>query len=56
MSTIALTADVERARNRALVATAVMAGLLALAPWLGLYPVFVMKVLCYSFSFTFLRN
>jgi branched-chain amino acid transport system permease protein len=48
MTTVALAATVERERNRALVATAVMAALLALAPWLGFYPVFVMKALCFA--------
>ncbi|HSV20845.1 MAG TPA: branched-chain amino acid ABC transporter permease [Casimicrobiaceae bacterium] len=48
MSTVALAPAIERERNRALLVTAIMAALLALAPWLGLYPVFVMKALCFA--------
>src|SRR5512142_3555116 len=48
MATVALPAAVDRERQRALAATAIMAALLALAPWLGLYPVFVMKALCFA--------
>jgi branched-chain amino acid transport system permease protein len=35
-------------RSRALVATGVMAALLAVAPWAGIYPVFLMKALCFA--------
>ena len=35
-------------RNRVLIATAVMTVLLALAPFVGIYPVFVMKALCFA--------
>src|SRR5512142_1001226 len=48
MATVALPAAVDRERQRALAATAIMAALLALAPWLGLYPVFLMKALCFA--------
>ena len=35
-------------QSRALVATGVMAALLAVAPWAGIYPVFLMKALCFA--------
>jgi branched-chain amino acid transport system permease protein len=34
--------------NRVLIATAVMAALFAIAPFLGIYPVFLMKALCFA--------
>ena len=34
--------------NRVLVATAIMAALFAIAPFLGIYPVFLMKALCFA--------
>jgi len=37
-----------RPRNGMLVGTAVMAALLAIAPFVGIYPVFVMKALCFA--------
>jgi len=36
------------ARNTFLIATAVMAALLAIAPFVGVYPVFLMKALCFA--------
>ena len=34
--------------NRVLIATAIMAALFAIAPFLGIYPVFLMKALCFA--------
>jgi len=34
--------------NRVLIATAIMAALFAIAPFLGMYPVFLMKALCFA--------
>jgi branched-chain amino acid transport system permease protein len=36
------------ARNTFLVATAIMAALLAVAPFVGVYPIFLMKALCFA--------
>jgi branched-chain amino acid transport system permease protein len=47
MATPAVAASLP-SRNTFLVATAVMAGLLAIAPFVGVYPVFVMKALCFA--------
>jgi branched-chain amino acid transport system permease protein len=48
MTTVALPAVSERERNRALVATAIMGAVLAIAPFVGIYPVFLMKALCFA--------
>ena len=37
-----------RTRTGIVVATAVMAAVLAIAPWVGVYPVFLMKALCFA--------
>ena len=47
-TTIAATAPVRAGSNGMLIATAVMAIVLALAPFVGIYPVFVMKALCFA--------
>jgi len=47
-TTIAVTAPVRAGSNGMLIATAVMAIVLALAPFVGIYPVFVMKALCFA--------
>ena len=47
-TTIPATAAARAARNGTLAATAVMAALLAIAPFAGIYPVFVMKALCFA--------
>ena len=39
---------VRRARSGVLVGTAIMAALLAIAPFAGIYPVFMMKALCFA--------
>jgi branched-chain amino acid transport system permease protein len=46
--TMIATAVEPRPRNRVLLGTAVMTVLLALAPFAGIYPVFVMKALCFA--------
>jgi len=38
----------QRSRNGILIGTAVMAAVLAVAPFAGIYPVFVMKALCFA--------
>ena len=38
----------QRSRNGILIGTAVMAAVLAIAPFAGIYPVFVMKALCFA--------
>ena len=48
MASVALPAAPDRERSRALIATAVMATLLAIAPFVGFYPVFLMKALCFA--------
>jgi len=48
VATAALPAVSERERNRALVATAIMGAVLAIAPFAGIYPVFLMKALCFA--------
>jgi branched-chain amino acid transport system permease protein len=47
MSTVVAVAA-PASRNRTLVATAVMAIVLAIAPWVGIYPVYLMKALCFG--------
>ena len=47
-TTMIATAAAPRSDNRMLIATAVMAVLLAIAPFAGIYPVFVMKALCFA--------
>ena len=47
-TTIPARASVRAGSNGMLIATAVMAIVLALAPFLGIYPVFVMKALCFA--------
>ena len=47
-TTITSSEPARAARNLMLVATAVMAIVLALAPVVGIYPVFVMKALCFA--------
>jgi branched-chain amino acid transport system permease protein len=44
----AATAAVPAAQPRVLVVLAVLAGLLAIAPFVGVYPVFLMKALCFA--------
>jgi branched-chain amino acid transport system permease protein len=46
--TVTGTAAARESGRRMLAATAVMAALLALAPFVGIYPVFVMKALCFA--------
>ncbi len=46
--TAALTAAPAAGRNRIYVATAVMTVVLAVAPFVGVYPVFIMKALCFA--------
>ena len=48
MASVALPAVSERERNRAVLATAIMAAVLAIAPFVGIYPVFLMKALCFA--------
>jgi branched-chain amino acid transport system permease protein len=49
MATPVTTADAERAApNRILIGTAVMAAVLAVAPFVGVYPIFLMKALCFA--------
>jgi branched-chain amino acid transport system permease protein len=47
MATVPIATRANRA-NGVLVATAVMAGVLAVAPLAGIYPVFIMKALCFG--------
>jgi len=47
-TTIPAPAPARSAQNGTLIATAVMAALLAVAPFIGIYPVFVMKALCFA--------
>ncbi len=47
-TTMIATGSPARAHNRVLIGTAVMTVLLALAPFAGIYPVFVMKALCFA--------
>jgi branched-chain amino acid transport system permease protein len=47
-TTITTTDPARPAGHLMLVATVVMAGLLAVAPFIGFYPVFVMKALCFA--------
>jgi branched-chain amino acid transport system permease protein len=49
MATPVTTAGAERGvPNRILIGTAVMAAVLAIAPFVGVYPVFLMKALCFA--------
>ena len=48
MTSAPVTPATPPARNTFLVATAVMAVLLAIAPFVGVYPVFLMKALCFA--------
>jgi branched-chain amino acid transport system permease protein len=43
-----MTAGTAPNRNRMLLATAIMAAALAIAPFVGVYPVFLMKALCFA--------
>jgi branched-chain amino acid transport system permease protein len=45
---ITMTTATAPSRNRMLLATAIMAGALAVAPFVGVYPVFLMKALCFA--------
>jgi branched-chain amino acid transport system permease protein len=47
MSTVAAAASAP-SRNQTLVATVVMAVVLVIAPWVGFYPVYLMKALCFG--------
>ena len=47
-STVPVMAPVRRAHAGVLVATGVMTLLLAIAPFIGIYPVFMMKALCFA--------
>ena len=47
-TTISTAASARSAHNVMLIATAVMAAILAIAPFVGVYPVFVMKALCFA--------
>ena len=48
MTSAPVTPATPPARNTFLIATAVMAALLAIAPFVGVYPVFLMKALCFA--------
>jgi branched-chain amino acid transport system permease protein len=45
---VPIATPVRRARSGVLVGTAIMAALLAIAPFAGIYPVFMMKALCFA--------
>ena len=45
---ITMTTGTAPSRNRILLATAIMAAALAIAPFVGVYPVFLMKALCFA--------
>jgi len=47
-TTLSAAASARSTHNVMLIATAVMAAILAVAPFVGVYPVFVMKALCFA--------
>jgi branched-chain amino acid transport system permease protein len=47
-TTVPVTIPARRASNAIVLGTAVMAALLAIAPFVGIYPVFLMKALCFA--------